>query len=202
MLLSPWEPLFSLLRLGGILLNYDTNMKRVRCPKCDNFITFDETKYKSGQRLVFQCPQCSKEFGIRIGVSKLRKTQKEENNAPVEDDLESKYGSLHVIENVFHFRQVIPLQMGENIIGRYMKGNPINCPIETVDPSVDMTHCSITVSKNKQGKLQYVLRDGPSYTGTFVDNVILGDRERRLIEGGTLFTIGATSIILHTPDED
>ena len=65
-----------------------------------------------------------------------------------------------------------------------------------------MTHCSITVSKNKHGKLQYVLRDGPSYTGTFVDNVILGDRERRVIEGGTLFTIGATSIILHTPDED
>ena len=91
-------------------------------------------------------------------------------------------GSLHVIENVFHFRQVIPLQMGENVIGRYMKGNPINCPIETVDPSVDMTHCSITVSKNKHGKLQYVLRDGPSYTGTFVDNVILGDRERRVIE--------------------
>jgi FHA domain protein len=46
------------------------------------------------------------------------------------------------------------------------------------------------------------LRDGPSYTGTFVDNVILGDRERRVIEGGTLFTIGATSIILQTPDGD
>ena len=177
-------------------------MKRVRCPKCDNFITFDETKYKSGQRLVFQCPQCGKEFGIRIGVSKLRKTQKEENNSPIDENVESQYGSLHVIENVFHFRQVIPLQMGENVIGRYMKGNPINCPIETVDPSVDMTHCTITVSKDKNGKLQYVLRDGPSYTGTFVDNVILGDRERRVIEGGILFTIGATSIILQTPDGD
>ena len=177
-------------------------MKRVRCPKCDNFITFDETKYKSGQRLVFQCPQCGKEFGIRIGVSKLRKTQKEENNSPIDENVESQYGSLHVIENVFHFRQVIPLQMGENVIGRYMKGNPINCPIETVDPSVDMTHCTITVSKDKNGKLQYVLCDGPSYTGTFVDNVILGDRERRVIEGGTLFTIGATSIILQTPDGD
>ena len=177
-------------------------MKRVRCPKCDNFITFDETKYKSGQRLVFQCPQCGKEFGIRIGVSKLRKTQKEENNSPIDENVESQYGSLHVIENVFHFRQVSPLQMGENVIGRYMKGNPINCPIETVDPSVDMTHCTITVSKDKNGKLQYVLRDGPSYTGTFVDNVILGDRERRVIEGGTLFTIGATSIILQTPDGD
>ena len=177
-------------------------MKRVRCPKCDNFITFDETKYKSGQRLVFQCPQCSKEFGIRIGVSKLHKTQKEENNQPTDDEQQSEYGSLHVIENVFHFRQVIPLQMGENIIGRYMKGNPINCPIETVDPSVDMTHCVITVKRDKKGQLQYVLRDGPSYTGTFVDNVILGDRERRVIEDGTLFTIGATSIILHAGEEE
>ena len=177
-------------------------MKRVRCPKCDNFITFDETKYKSGQRLVFQCPQCGKEFGIRIGVSKLRKTQKEENNQPTDDQQQGKYGSLHVIENVFHFRQVISLQMGENVIGRYMKGNPINCPIETVDPSVDMTHCVITVKRDKKGQLQYVLRDGPSYTGTFVDNVILGDRERRVIEDGTLFTIGATSIILHAGEEE
>jgi pSer/pThr/pTyr-binding forkhead associated (FHA) protein len=47
-----------------------------------------------------------------------------------------------------------------------------------------------------EGKLKYVLRDGPSYTGTFVNNQILGDRERRIITDGTLFTIGATSIIL------
>lgn len=27
-------------------------MKRVLCPKCDNYITFDETKYTEGQSLV------------------------------------------------------------------------------------------------------------------------------------------------------
>lgn len=53
-------------------------MKRVRCPKCDNFITFDETKYEAGQSLVFVCPNCNKQFGIRMGVSKLRETRKEE----------------------------------------------------------------------------------------------------------------------------
>lgn len=63
-----------------------------------------------------------------------------------------------------------------------------------------MHHCVITVSRDKRGRLKYVLRDGPSYTGTFVDNEILGDRERRVIADGTLFTIGATSIILRTPD--
>ena len=52
-------------------------MKRVRCPKCDNYITFDENKYEAGQSLVFVCPNCNKQFGIRMGVSKLRETRKE-----------------------------------------------------------------------------------------------------------------------------
>lgn len=33
-------------------------MKRVRCPKCDNYIQFDETKYEEGQSLVFVCDNC------------------------------------------------------------------------------------------------------------------------------------------------
>ena len=175
-------------------------MKRVRCPKCDNFITFDEKQYKTGQSLVFECHECGKQFGIRIGVSKLRNTQKEEN--PEENIEDMKYGSIVVIENVFHYKQVIPLRMGDNVIGRYQKGNPINCPIETVDPSIDMTHCTINVSRDTKGNLKYILRDGPSYTGTFVDNEILGDREKRVISNGTLFTIGATSIVLKTNEEE
>jgi FHA domain protein len=83
-----------------------------------------------------------------------------------------------------------------------MKNSGINCPIETNDPSIDMNHCVIEVSRDKCGRLKYVLSDGPSYTGTFVDNEILGDRERRLLENGSLFTIGATSIILRTLDEE
>ena len=175
-------------------------MKRVRCTKCDNFITFDETKYESGQSLVFKCPECGKEFGIKIGVTKLRNRQKEEN--PDEMANEKGCGSIVVIENVFHYKQVIPLQMGDNVIGRYMKGSGINCPIETNDPSIDMNHCVINISRDKKGNLKYILRDGPSYTGTFVDNEILGDKERRVIGNGTLFTIGATSVILRTTDED
>ena len=130
----------------------------------------------------------------------MRDTQKEENPEDLveNDDL----GAIIVIENVFHYKQIIPLKMGDNVIGRYQKGNPINTPIETVDPSVDNTHCVINVSRDKKGKLKYVLRDGPSNTGTFVDNEILGDRERRVIEDGALFTIGATSIILRGGKEE
>ncbi|WP_025071801.1 FHA domain-containing protein [Hoylesella timonensis] len=174
-------------------------MKRVRCPKCDYYLTFDETKYTDGQSLVFQCPACNKQFGIKLGVSKQKDKQQDETP---DEQAAVNYGELVVIENVFHYKQVIPLQLGINVIGRYQKGNDINCPIETTDPSVDMTHCRIQVSKNKRGGLKYELSDGPSFTGTFVHNEILGDRERRIIYDGTLFTIGATSLILRTPREE
>ncbi len=175
-------------------------MKRVRCPKCDEFITFDETKYEDGQSLIFECTHCGKQFGIRIGKSKLRDTQKNEN--PDENIEENSFGSLIVIENVFHYKQVLPLKFGDNTIGRYIKGCKTTLPIETNDPSIDITHCTVNVSKDKKGNLKYTLWDGPSNTGTFVDNEILSDRERRIIYNGTLFTIGATSIILKTPEEE
>lgn len=180
-------------------------MKRVRCPKCDSYITFDETKYSAGQSLVFKCNECGKEFGIRIGVSKLRSTQRDENSELQADNgqrsaEEAPCGSIVVIENVFHYKQVIPLRMGDNVLGRYQKGNAANCTFETVDPSVDLNHCTVNVSRDKRGGLRYTLSDNNSNTGTFVDNVELKPRERRLIEDGTLFTLGATSIILRTAD--
>jgi len=175
-------------------------MKRVRCPKCDNYIVFDETRYEAGQSLVFKCDQCGREFGIRMGVSKLKNTQKEEN--PDEQENAEGCGSIVVIENVFHYKQVIALHMGDNVIGRYQKGNAANCTFETVDPSVDLNHCTINVSRDKRGKLRYTLFDNNSNTGTFVDNVELQPRERRIIDDGTLFTLGATSIILRGTDSE
>lgn len=186
-------------------------MKRVRCPKCEQYITFDETKYEAGQSLVFKCPDCGKEFGIRIGVSKLLNRRKDEDpderlrvgaqGAGMQAN-EQGCGSIVVIENVFHYKQVIPLRMGDNVIGRYQKGNPANTAFETVDPSVDLNHCTITVSRDKKGGLRYTLKDNNSNTGTFIDNVELTPKERRVITDGTLFTLGATSIILRTSDSE
>lgn len=175
-------------------------MKRVRCPKCDSYITFDETRYTAGQQLIFECTDCHKQFAIRIGKSKLQATRKEEK---FDEQAGSQMcGSIVVVENVFHYKQVIPLQMGDNVIGRYVKGTEINTPIETVDPSVDTKHCIIRIQRNKRGELQYILRDAPSNTGTFYMNEILRDQDRILLEEGSIVTIGATTLILRTAQID
>lgn len=174
-------------------------MKRVRCPKCDNYITFDETQYTEGQQLVFQCSNCNRQFGIRLGTSKILQTQKEETS---DENVQNEgLGSIVVVENVFHYMQVLPLQMGDNVFGRYVQGTNINQPIETVDPSIDTKHCIIRVQRNKKNELQYILRDAPSNTGTFYMNEILRDQDRIRLEDGSIITIGATTLILHTANE-
>jgi hypothetical protein len=173
-------------------------MKRVRCPKCDNYTVFDETKYTAGQSLVFVCQHCKKEFGIRIGKSKLAGIHQERSLD--EHEFEKDYGSIVVVENQFAFKQVIPLSLGENEFGRYLKGTNINKPIETRDPSIDTFHCVITV-KNVKGKIKYILRDAPSDTGTFYMNNILRNVDRVEIEDGGIITIGATTLILRAASD-
>ncbi len=174
-------------------------MKRVKCPKCDSYVVFDETKYMQGQALVFKCGQCKKEFGIRIGTSKLNNIHEEKELD--EHQFDDFYGSVVVVENKFAYKQVIPLQLGDNCFGRYLKGTDINKPIMTSDPSVDTLHCIINVKVDKKGNKVYTIRDAVSNTGTFCMNSILGKNERRIIHEGTIINIGATTMILHEAND-
>lgn len=178
-------------------------MKRVRCPKCDHFIQFDETKYADGQSLVFVCDNCQKQFGIRIGVSKLRALQKEESKAiPLSEEQQAgSVGTIVAVENVFGFRQEHPLHLGDNVIGRRNKGDEVDIPIETNDPSMDRRHCVVNVKRGKGGGYIYTVRDNDSITGTFVMNEILGAKDRLRIEDGAIITLGATTLILHEVKE-
>ena len=177
-------------------------MKKVRCPKCNSYTVFDETRYQPGQRLVFVCSECNKQFGIKLPETPSNSPIKEEDSKQKASPRGGWVGAVIVVENAFHYRQEIPLEMGDNVFGRYVHGTNINKPIETVDPSVDTRHCIIRVQKGKDGQLQYILRDAPSGTGTFYMNEILRDQDRIRLQDGSVITIGATTLILKLNEED
>lgn len=169
-------------------------MKRVKCPDCGNSIIFDENEFHAGQKILFVCEDCGRKFGIRMGLSKLK-------DNPTDEEEETRagsapYGRIVAIENRYSFRQEIPLQLGDNVIGRMMRGNKINCPVDTGDLTMDLSHCVVTVGKDKKGGLQFVLRDGPSNTGTFLNGERIGRDEKRVVEPGSMINIGATSIMI------
>ena len=110
------------------------------------------------------------------------------------------FGNVVVIENTFAYKQVLPLQEGDNLIGRRCKGTDVEIPVETNDPSMDRRHCIINVKRDKQGKIIYTLRDNNSITGTFLMNEILGPKDRVRIEEGAIITLGATTLILRAAE--
>ena len=141
--------------------------------------------------MVFECAECHKQFKIRLPRSK--NNQDLPKNLPV--------GYLTILENAFQFKQVLPIILGENIIGRSVKGTKANLAFRTVDPSIDTTHCIITAEKEKDGRTLFLLQDAPSNTGTFLQNQLLQPREQAIIKEGDIINIGAATMILKLTDE-
>ena len=174
-------------------------MKRVFCPKCDNQLAFDETKYPEGKVLAFVCPQCGSQFKIKLG-RKIVRTESGQEKEVKEPDFSCGY--ITIIENGFAFKQDLPLVMGDNVIGRRNKDTEgVDVPIITSDPSMGRKHCVINVKKDANGKSVYMVRDFPSLTGTFVQNELVGKKEQVSIGEGTIVTIDATTFILHSANE-
>ncbi|MBR1387120.1 MAG: FHA domain-containing protein [Alloprevotella sp.] len=169
-------------------------MKRLRCPKCDEAILFDETRYEPGRVLIFECPECHKQFRLRMPQS--ADATDAQTDAPV------VHGSLTVLENDFQVKTVIPLYEGENVIGRHVRGTQANAAFKTVDPSIDTTHCRLRVKIDRHnGDARFYLADAPSNTGTFVQGELLGDREQKLLDDGAVINIGAATLIFEINHE-
>lgn len=164
-------------------------MKRLRCPKCDELIIFDETRYEPGRVLIFECPQCLKQFRIRMPEEKKKRI--------LGADEPVVYGKLIVLENDFQVKTEIPLFEGNNVIGRHVKGTNANAAFKTLDPSIDNTHCVVNVRiKKGDNQASFYVSDAPSNTGTFVLGELLADKEKRPIFDGDIINIGAATMIL------
>ena len=179
-------------------------MKRILCPKCDNYVVFDETIQEPGRPVGLVCQRCGHAFTLRL----RKKNGSAPEAAPAgKSEVEIRpadegYGHITVIENGFGYKQELPLAPGDNVIGRQSKGNEIQVPILTADPSMGRNHCVIRVTNGKRNEWVYTLRDFPSLTGTFIGNKCLGKNEQVRLQNGDVVTIGATTFIVNIPETD
>ncbi len=164
-------------------------MKKVLCPRCDNFLTFDETKFNTNGVVHFACQYCGRRFGVKLGSKEADATKLLASDKEI-------CGKVTIIENQFCYKQELPLFIGDNIIGRRSKGTIVQVPIISGDMSMDRQHCVINIKRNKEGKLIYTLRDFPSLTGTFLYNTLVGKGERITLSEEPIITIGATTFIV------
>ena len=85
-------------------------------------------------------------------------------------------GHIIVVENVFGYKQLFPLYVGVNAIGRRNKDTATDIPIITSDPSMDRHHAIIKVTEGRTGKLRFAVADDDSRVGTFLAGELLAPR--------------------------
>lgn len=180
-------------------------MKKIFCPKCDGVIILSharlrEIRESQSDRAAIVCPSCGHQLRIRLR-SASSEPQEQGRQASTGESL----GHIVVLENVFGYKQLFPLYLGLNRIGRRNKDTQTDIPIITGDPSMDRHHAIIKVMQRKGGGLSFALSDDDSRVGTFVAGRLLAPREWCNLETGDVFTLGATSVIFSSdplPSED
>lgn len=170
-------------------------MKKIFCPKCDTAIPLSREHLskliaQGEERISLVCPQCAHQLNLR-----LRLPQGQTKAAKQSRPDRPSVGHLVVLENVFGYKQLFPLFLGDNHIGRRNRDTQTDIPVITADPSMDRHHACIRVTEGKTGRLRYALSDDDSRVGTFVGGRILEPREWCYLEPGDVTTLGATSII-------
>ena len=167
-------------------------MKKIFCPKCDTAIPLREGAYRGAAGLgrgspLDHLPQCTHQLNLRLRLPSAKSAKRQEQCTSV--------GHIIVVENVFGYKQLFPLYVGVNAIGRRNKDTATDIPIITSDPSMDRHHAIIKVTEGRTGKLRFAVADDDSRVGTFLAGELLAPKEWRYLQPGDVLTLGATSII-------
>lgn len=166
--------------------------KKIRCPRCDNAIFLDLSRYNDQHALHVHCVECGRDYSIRL---------KQDAGTEEEENERLKVGSITVLENDNCYRQEISLYEGKNSIGRRTRGNPIEVAIDSGDDDMARNHCVIEISKKRDGRWSFLLSDFGSRKGTYYRGERLGKYDKIALDDGDSVVIGSTIFMVNIPQE-
>ena len=125
-------------RLRPRPLQRSSAMKKIFCPKCDTAIPLrreriEELQASGEDRLSIICPQCTHQLNLRLRLPSAKSTKRQEQRTSV--------GHIIVVENVFGYKQLFPLYVGVNAIGRRNKDTATDIPCHHLRPEYGSPSC-------------------------------------------------------------
>ncbi|MDO5017313.1 MAG: FHA domain-containing protein [Porphyromonas sp.] len=172
---------------------------QIHCPYCDTQLTV-QVKFNNGTSQRIICDRCKQPIMLyRTAAEALQHRDRGTKATSLEEtEFDNTAVYLEIIETEFTKPQKIELPEGKSLFGRYNPKSSAQLQILTADPSIDRQHSYFIRSKN--GRVEVM--DNDSMTGTFVNGREIDQGERRRLHDGDVLTFGATTAIVHLPDDE
>lgn len=174
--------------------------EKIICPYCGGRIGVDVSHLDSEHEERIICELCHKPIAVfRHQAQALLHTDRAVKAVSLEGmQFTDEDIYLEFLENEFAPSQLLTVPEGKSILGRFNPRSSADLQVMTTDPSMDRNHSVLML--NSKGWL--TIMDNDSMTGTFVNGLELDPGERRRLTNGDVLTLGATSTIVHLPEED
>lgn len=181
-------------------MNYKA-LAPVTCPYCGKKTEVEVPPREAEKPLRSACSACHHPIAVYSSQAKALRHPDRSIRAIAVEQMEYREGVdyfLEFVENQFAHPQKLRIPLGASYLGRYNAHSTAELQLFTNDPSMDRLHAQLNLKEN--GTL--FLADNQSTTGTFVGTSLLAPREQRRLRDGDVLTFGATSAIVHMPEEE
>jgi predicted Zn finger-like uncharacterized protein len=166
-------------------------MISVRCPHCHVGLKVDEHKLPAGIH-AFKCPSCQGAIPVSLLSQQAPAPSKDAGQTSILPRTQAGIGVLHVEANGDTDEQQLPLQEGQNIVGRKAMASRANVCIHTFDKSMSREHLLIEVKKDGASGYKHFLQDNNSKNQTLYNGNCLGRGEIVVLSDGDEIVIGHT----------
>lgn len=169
------------------------------CPYCGATLQLpNEPTQDTSQRIV--CDACKQPIVLyRTKAEVLQHRERSTRAISFEEVVNDRHDPyLEIIETEFTKPQNIVIPEGKSLFGRYNPRSSAQLQILTADPSIDRQHAYFI--RSKKGRLEVM--DNDSMTGTFVNGSEINQGDRCRLHSGDVLTFGATTAIVHFPDDE
>lgn len=172
----------------------------VHCPYC-NVQTQVEVPPPDAEKSIRSiCTSCHHPIAVYSSQARaLHHTDRTVRAIAVEPwDFSDEPFYIEFVENQFAHPQRLRIPHGTSRTGRYNAHSATELQVFTNDPSLDRTHLRLWLKDD--GTL--LAQDAESSTGTYLNSTLLAPRVWARLTDGDVLTMGATTAIIHMPEED
>lgn len=175
-------------------------MTRINCPYCGKETESRVPSAAQTKPIKTVCRHCHRPIAVYAREADMQMHVDRSIRAVtvLQGDFLNEKVYLEVVESDLADPQILPVPVGDSVLGRHNKNSTADLQVLTDD--VDLGRNQARIQLTEKGTL--TVADFGSNAGTYVNGLLLQPQDRMRLEDGDVLMMGSTTIIVHLDLEE